>query len=97
MEKIEVYFYEIGYSKTHLVMARNGVRCEIFLYDKSIDDICGAIHCWLKGFADDKLTFKNLKFNTSNENYNIIQEKTLLNEKSVYELFKEKGVNIEVW
>lgn len=97
MKKIEVYFHKIGYSETHLAICLNGVRCEIFLYDKSIDDICSAIHCCLKGFTDDKLTFKNLKFNTSNENYNRIQEKTLLNEKSVYELFKEKGIDIEVW
>lgn len=97
MEKIEVYFYEIGYSKTRLVISRNRVKYEITLYNKSIDDICSVIHCWLKGFTYDKLTFKNLKFITSNENYNRIQEKTLLNEKSVHELFKEKGVNIVGW
>ena len=97
MEKIEVYFREISYSKTYLVVTKDGVRCEIILYEKSIDDICNAIHCWLKGFTDNKLTFKNLKFDTSSENYDRIQEKTLLNEKSVYELFKEKGVNIGIW
>ena len=97
MEKIEVYFREISYSKTYLAVTKDGVKCEIILYEKSIDDICNAIHCWLKGFTDDKLTFKNLKFDTSSENYYKIQEKTLLNEKSVYELFKEKGVNIGIW
>ena len=97
MKKIEVYFKKIGYSETCLAMCLNGVRSEFTLCEKSIDDICEVISNWLKGFAGEKLTFKNLKFTTSNENYNRIQEKTLLNEKSVYELLKEKGINIEIW
>ena len=97
MKKVEVYFYEIGYSKTRLGMYLNGVRSEFTLYNKSIDDICEVINNWLKGFAGEKLTFKNLKFSTSCETYNRIQQRTLLNEKSVYELFCEKGINIEIW
>lgn len=91
-EPIEVIFKELGYSNIQFSICGDNFRIEFYLQNKSIHEIQHILLNFCDGYDID---WDKLEFKTSREVFNRINLKTLANDKTVWELFKERNIEIQ--
>ena len=94
---INIIFTKIGFSKTEFtITSSTGELSNTFiLKEKIIDDIVIAIQRWYLAYGFKGESWQSANYYASREILNSIKQRTLLSEKSVWDLFKEKYIEIQ--
>lgn len=90
-KNISVIFQEIGYEKLKFVINTDNAYIDFTLYEKTIAEIEDILFRFYEAYDIDR---NNVSYYTCSENYNKINQKTLSNTKTVWELFEAKGITI---
>lgn len=93
---INIIFKRIGFSKTEFTITSNTGEFShtIVLKEKDIDDIVLTIQRWYAAYSHAGENWGNANYYASGEIMSSIKQRTLSSAKSVWDLFKEKSIEI---
>lgn len=89
---IIVLFREIGYETFKFSINTNKNHIDFTLHNKSIDDIEDILYRFCEAYEIER---DSLEFYTSSENFFRINQRTLSNAKTVWELFDSRNILIK--
>ena len=91
MDRIEVLFSELAYRRSRFTIKTNSVRVEFTVYEKTVDDIQHILLNFCDGYDID---WGLLDFEAYEEVFNLINQKTLYGEKTLFEMFENRKIMI---
>ena len=91
MDRIEVCFSELAYSRSRFIIRTNNARVEFTVYEKTVDDIQHLLLNFCDGYNID---WELLDFKAPEEVLKMITQKTLSGEKTVFEMFENRNIVI---
>lgn len=89
MDRIEVCFSELAYSRSRFTIRTNNVRVEFTVYEKTVDDIQHLLLNFCDGYNID---WGLLDFKAHDDVLKLIKQKTLSGEKTVFEMFENRNI-----